>query len=96
MFRCCNGWSVQKYRGTYRHGQAGAGMLCPTHYQSDANASNPCSQKSELPENNKEMLKQLEPKEILIYGNRLTELNEYKNIRWFEPYMNKFKKKVRS
>ena len=44
----------------------------------------------------KEMLKQLEPKEILIYGNRLTELNEYKNIRWFEPYMNKFKKKVRS
>ena len=44
----------------------------------------------------KEMLKQLEPKEILIYGNRLTELNEYKNIRWFEPYMNKFKKKARS
>ena len=43
----------------------------------------------------KEMLKQLEPKEILIYGNRLTELNEYKNIRWFEPYMNKFKKKAR-
>ena len=43
----------------------------------------------------KEMLKQLEPKEILIYGNRLKELNEYKNIRWFEPYMNKFKKKAR-
>jgi hypothetical protein len=39
----------------------------------------------------KEMLKQLEPKEILIYGNRLTELNGYENIRWFEPYMNKFK-----
>jgi hypothetical protein len=38
-----------------------------------------------------EMLKQLEPKEILIYGNRLTELNGYENIRWFEPYMNKFK-----
>ena len=43
----------------------------------------------------KEMLKQLEPKEILIYGNRLTELEEYENIRWFEPYMNKFKKKAR-
>ncbi len=26
-------------------------------------------------------------------GNRLTELNGYKNIRWFEPYMNKFTKK---
>jgi hypothetical protein len=39
----------------------------------------------------KEMLKQLEPKEILIYGNRLTELDGYENIRWFEPYMNKFK-----
>ena len=38
----------------------------------------------------KEMLKQLEPKEILIYGNKLTELEEYKNIRWFDPYMNKF------
>ena len=38
----------------------------------------------------KEMLKRLEPKEILIYGNRLTELDEYKNVRWFEPYMNKF------
>ena len=43
----------------------------------------------------KEMLKQLEPKEILIYGNRLTELEGYENIRWFEPYMNKFKKKAR-
>lgn len=66
----------------------------------------------------KEMLKQLEPKEILIYGNRskqmeselsnlfasatrerssrgnrLTELEGYENIRWFEPYMNKFIKK---
>ena len=41
----------------------------------------------------KEMLKQLEPKEILIYGNRLTELEGYENIRWFEPYMNKFNKK---
>ena len=41
----------------------------------------------------KEMLKRLEPKEILIYGNRLTELDGYKNIRWFEPYMNKFIKK---
>ncbi len=38
----------------------------------------------------KEMLKQLEPKEILIYGNKLTELEDYKNIRWFDPYMNKF------
>lgn len=38
----------------------------------------------------KEMLKQLEPKEILIYGNKLSELEEYKNIRWFDPYMNKF------
>ena len=38
----------------------------------------------------KEMLKQLEPKEILIYGNKLSELEGYKNIRWFEPYMNKF------
>ena len=40
----------------------------------------------------KEMLKQLEPKEILIYGNKLSELDGYKNLRWFEPYMNKFKK----
>mgnify|MGYP004581540885 FL=1 len=39
-----------------------------------------------------EMLKQLEPKEILIYGNKLSELDGYKNLRWFEPYMNKFKK----
>jgi len=39
-----------------------------------------------------EMIKQLEPKEILIYGNRLTELDGYENVRWFEPYMNKFKK----
>lgn len=39
----------------------------------------------------KEMLKQLEPKLILSYGNRLSELDGYKNIRWFEPYMNKFK-----
>ena len=38
----------------------------------------------------KEMLKRLEPKEILIYGNKLTELEEYTNIRWFDPYMNKF------
>ena len=38
----------------------------------------------------KEMLKRLEPKEILIYGNKLSELEGYKNIRWFEPYMNKF------
>lgn len=38
----------------------------------------------------KEMLKQLEPKEILIYGNKLSELEGYKNIRWFDPYMNKF------
>ena len=37
-----------------------------------------------------EMIKQLEPKEILVYGNRLIELDEYKNVRWFEPYMNKF------
>ena len=44
----------------------------------------------------KEMLKQLEPKLTLIYGNRLTELDGYENIRWFEPYMNKFKKKARS
>lgn len=39
-----------------------------------------------------EMLKQLEPKEILIYGNKLSELDGYKNLRWFAPYMNKFKK----
>ena len=38
----------------------------------------------------KEMLKQLEPKEILIYGNKLSELEGYENIRWFDPYMNKF------
>lgn len=37
-----------------------------------------------------EMLKQLEPKEILIYGNKLSELKDYKNLHWFEPYMNKF------
>ncbi len=43
----------------------------------------------------KEMIKRLEPKEILIYGNKLTELDGYKNIRWFEPYMNKFNKKER-
>ena len=40
-----------------------------------------------------EMLQQLEPREILIYGNVLADLNRYKNIRWFEPYMNKFIKK---
>ena len=41
----------------------------------------------------KEMLKQLEPKRILIYGNRLTELEGYKNLQWFEPYTNKWNKK---
>lgn len=62
----------------------------------------------------KEMLKQLEPKEILIYGNtskeiesslsdlltsetrerssRGNKLTVVPNLRWFEPYMNKFKK----
>ncbi len=40
-----------------------------------------------------EMLQQLEPSEILIYGNVLADLNGYENIRWFEPYMNKFIKK---
>jgi len=39
-----------------------------------------------------EMQKQLEPKEILIYGNTVAELDDVKNVRWFEPYMNKFKK----
>ena len=61
-----------------------------------------------------EMLKQLEPKEILIYGNTSKEIEsslsdlltsetrernslgntptDVPNIRWFEPYMNKFKK----
>ena len=65
----------------------------------------------------KGMLKQLEPKEILIYGNtskeiesllsdlltseprerssRGNKLTVVPNLRWFEPYMNKFKK-VRS
>ena len=65
----------------------------------------------------KEMLKQLEPKEILIYGNTSKEiesslsdlltsatreqssrgngLTNIPNIRWFKPYMNKFKKKAR-
>lgn len=41
----------------------------------------------------KEMLKQLEPKRILIYGNRLTELEGYKNLQWFEPYTSKWNKK---
>jgi hypothetical protein len=40
----------------------------------------------------KEMLKRLEPKHILIYGNKLAELEGYDNLQWFEPYMNKFKK----
>lgn len=39
-----------------------------------------------------EMIQRLEPKQILIYGNVLQELDGYKNIRWFEPFMNKFKK----
>ena len=43
----------------------------------------------------KEMIKQIEPKQILIYGNKLTELEGYKNLKWFEPYMNKFEKKGR-
>ncbi len=41
----------------------------------------------------KEMLKRLEPKLILSYGNRLTELGGYTNIQWFEPFMNRLKKK---
>lgn len=41
-----------------------------------------------------EMLKRLEPKEVLSYGNRLSELDGYKNIRWFEPYMNRMRKPV--
>ena len=41
----------------------------------------------------KEMLKQLNPKRILIYGNKLTELEKYKNLQWFEPYTNKWNKK---
>ena len=43
----------------------------------------------------KEMIKQIEPKRILIYGNKLPELESYKNLKWFEPYMNKFEKKGR-
>ena len=39
-----------------------------------------------------EMLKQLAPSRILIYGNTLAELEDYKNIQWFDAYMNKFKK----
>lgn len=43
-----------------------------------------------------EMIKRLEPSQILIYGNTLQELENYENIRWFKPYTNKFnKKKVR-
>ncbi|MDD3238187.1 MAG: DUF4417 domain-containing protein [Candidatus Gastranaerophilales bacterium] len=39
------------------------------------------------------MIKRLEPSQILIYGNTLQELENYENIRWFEPYTNKFNKK---
>ena len=42
----------------------------------------------------KEMLKQLEPKRILIYGNTTSGLEEYDNIQWFEPYTNKWNKKA--
>ena len=41
----------------------------------------------------KEMLKQLEPKRILIYGNTTNGLEEYDNIQWFEPYTNNWNKK---
>ena len=41
----------------------------------------------------KEMLKQLEPIRILIYGNKLADLEGYKNLQWFEPYTNKWNKK---
>lgn len=42
----------------------------------------------------KELLRRVEPSEVLIYGNTLEELSEYPNIRWFEPYMyTRFQKK---
>lgn len=41
------------------------------------------------------MTQTLEPSQILVYGNRLSELENYENIVWFEPFMNRLKKKAR-
>ncbi len=38
------------------------------------------------------MTQTLEPSRILLYGNRLSELDNYENIVWFEPFMNRLKK----
>ncbi len=40
-----------------------------------------------------EMIKQINPKNILIYGNKLEIFDRYENIKLFEPFHNKWSKK---
>lgn len=40
-----------------------------------------------------EMIRQINPKKILIYGNKLEIFDKYKNIKLFEPFHNKWSKK---
>jgi hypothetical protein len=41
----------------------------------------------------KEMIKQINPKNILLYGNKLENFDKYENIKLFEPFHNKWSKK---
>ena len=41
----------------------------------------------------KEMINQINPKNILIYGNKLEIFDKYENIKLFEPFHNKWSKK---
>src|SRR5574344_147536 len=41
----------------------------------------------------KEMIKQINPENILIYGNKLEIFDKYENIKLFEPFHNKWSKK---
>ncbi len=41
----------------------------------------------------KEMIKQINPKNILIYGNKLEIFDKYENIKLFKPFHNKWSKK---
>ena len=41
----------------------------------------------------KEMIQQINPKNILLYGNKLENFDKYENIKLFEPFHNKWSKK---
>lgn len=40
-----------------------------------------------------EMMHRLEPNKVLIYGNKIAELEKMQAIQWFEPYCNKWNRR---